>query len=92
MRTCYINVSPKDVEHIVSQIKEQNPDGVIVLAPINPMNTYAPGKKRDVFRITFEAIIPTEAITGKNCLMNFGGMMLLMLPKNRIEPQFLKRE
>jgi RNase H-fold protein (predicted Holliday junction resolvase) len=45
MRTCYIDVSPKDVEHIVSQIKEQNPDGVIVLAPINPMNTYAQVKK-----------------------------------------------
>ena len=62
------------------------------MIPIQPMATYSPGKKKKYFRITFEVGIPDDAIIGQNALTDFGGYLVLRLPKNRIESKFLKTE
>ena len=75
---------------LLTFIPKEFPDSVIVIAPVNSIATYSPSKKKDYFRITFEAVIPKEAVLGPNALMDFGGFMLLRLPKNRLQPKFVK--
>lgn len=90
MGNCYINVSPELVKSIAERILGNYPDSVISLVKAHPMATYSPTKRKNYFRITFEVALPVDAITGASALTDFGGFLVLRLPKDRIKPQFLE--
>jgi hypothetical protein len=92
MPKCYINITPDDVKKVAQVIPESFTDSIINLIPIQPLATYAPTKKKKYFRITFEIGIPEDVIVGQGCLTDFGGYLVLRLPKNRIVSKFLNKE
>lgn len=90
MNTCYINVSPEQVKESLQLVAEKKPDSVLVLAPIGGFEIYSPSKKKPYHRIKAEIIVPEDAIIGESCLSDFGIIVTLRLPKNRINPEYLK--
>jgi hypothetical protein len=88
-KSVYLNVTPEQVKNAAEVIPREYPDSIIVLAPIFPKSTESPTKKRAYHRIKFEALIPAEAINGEGALDDFGGLLILRLPKKRIQPKFL---
>ncbi|CCO08253.1 hypothetical protein [Desulforamulus hydrothermalis] len=86
MSTCYVDVDPQVVKEVISHLKDKNPDSIIVLPVVQALETYSPTKKKDYFRIKYEAIIPKDAIIGGSCLTDFGALIVMRVPKNRIKP------
>lgn len=89
MKTCYVNVKPKEISEVLQGIQNEDPDSVLVLAPVNGCETIAPTRKKNYFRIKFEAVIPKDVIAGDACLYDFGCIPVLRLPKERINPIYL---
>lgn len=90
MRTCYVNINPDDVKNCAEWIVKNYQDSVICLAPIKPISTHSPSKNKKYFSIKLEVMLPVDAIKGDGAILDFGGMMLLRLPKDRIAEQFKK--
>ena len=90
MKTCYINVSPEQIRDSLELLAEKKSDSVLVLAPVAGFETYAPSKKKPNYRIKAEIILPEYAIVGESCLTDFGIIVTLTIPENRINPGYLK--
>lgn len=92
MSICYVNINSDDVKKCADGIVKNYPDSVICLAPINLIEASSPTKKKHYFSLKVEVMIPADAIKGEGAILDFGGMMLIRLPKNRIADQFLSHE
>ena len=90
MKTCYINVSPKQVRDSLQQAAERKPDSILVVAPVGAFDLFSPTKKEPYHRIKAELILPEDAIIGQECLTDFGLIATLRIPKDRINPKYLK--
>ena len=96
MKNVIFDVTEKTVEHVAKQIKEQNEDSMLVLAPMaGNCSVHAPaktGKHKGYHRIKLEVWIPDDAIEGDAALTDFGLVTLLRLPKSRVQPHLIRDE
>ncbi len=88
-KTCYINVSPQTVGELVNDIAEKNRDSVIVLPVVGKVDIMSPTKKKKCHRFMVELLVPEDAIIGQGCLTDFGCMVVMRLPRERIKPELL---
>ena len=90
----YFDVTQESVQKVAGQIKESNPDSMLVLAPMSgSCSVHAPsksGKRKGYHRIKLEVWIPEGAIKGGNALDDFGLVTLLRLPKSRVQPHLIR--
>lgn len=94
MRSVVFDVTDETVKNVANQIKNSNPDSMLVLAPMSGnCSVHAPsrsGKNKGYHRIKLEVWIPDDAIKGENALDDFGLVTLLRLPKTRVQPHLIR--
>lgn len=92
----YVNVAPEKMGQIFEQLgeAEKNTRTTVLTKPFLT-HTYAPaerGKYKGLHRLKFEVLIPEEAISGPNALLDVGAFLALKVPTNRIADEFLKED
>lgn len=91
-RTVYMDASVEQVKDLAAMIEKEHPDRVLVLAPLaGSMSVHAPaksGKHKGHHRFKFEVWIPEEAIEGESALGDFGALVLMGLPRERVKHPF----
>lgn len=96
MREIIFDVTPQSVKNVSEQILKNNPDSMLVLAPMSGnCSVHAPsksGKSKGYHRIKLEVWIPEEAIKGESALHDFGLVTLLRLPKIRVQQHLISNE
>ncbi len=94
MRSVVFDVTDETVKNVANQVKNSNPDSMLVLAPMSGnCSVHAPsrsGKNKGYHRIKLEVWIPDDAIKGENALDDFGLVTLLRLPKSRVQPHLIR--
>jgi len=90
MKTCYINLSPEQVKDSLQLVADKYPDSVLVLAPVCGIEMRSPTKKKPFHRIKVEVVVPEDGIIGNECLDDLGVVATLRIPRNRINPEYLK--
>ena len=95
-RNVIFDVTGESVSHISEQIKNQNDDSLLVLAPLSGnISVHAPaktGKSKGYHRFKFEVWIPEDAIKGDFALDDFGAVTLMRLPKSRVCDHLIREE
>lgn len=94
MRNVIFDVTKETVQKVAGQITENNPDSMLLLAPMSGnCSVHAPsksGKNKGYHRIKLEVWIPEDAIKGENALHDFGLVTLLRLPKSRVQRHLIR--
>lgn len=89
MRNVIFDVSKESVGILIDQIKGQNEDSLIALAPLsNGVTVHAPNKKgkyKGYHRLELQVMIPEDAIQGESALTDFGAFVMLRLPRKRVK-------
>jgi hypothetical protein len=94
MKTVLFDVSDETLVELTKSLNEQHKDSLLVLAPFSGnLSVHAPsnkGKYKGYHRFKMEVWIPEDAIKGEDALIDFGGLTLLRLPKNRVQDHLKK--
>ncbi|MGG4444531.1 hypothetical protein [Brevibacillus fortis] len=91
MKTCYVGVKAESVEKLAKRIEEDEED-VIILPVVSPKSVSAPTKKKPNHMFEFVAMVPPDILKEeyqKAAISNFGGFIVMRLPKHMIKPEFL---
>jgi hypothetical protein len=95
MSSVVFDITKQSLGQIAESIQLNYEDSMLVLAPLaGNISVYAPatkGKYKGYHRFKFEVWIPEDAIEGNSALGDFGAMVLMRLPKNRVK-EHLKRD
>lgn len=95
-RSVIFDVSKETVANVAEAMVKQDEDRLLVLAPLaGNLSVYTPSKKgkyRDYHRFKFEVWIPEDAIKGDSAIGDFGAVVLMTLPKSRVQDHLKKEE
>jgi hypothetical protein len=94
-RSVIFDVSQETVAKVADAMVKQHDDSLLVLAPLaGSISVYAPSKKgkyKGYHRLKFEVWIPEEAIKGESAIDDFEAVVLMRLPRSRVQ-EHLKNE
>ncbi|MCR8641381.1 hypothetical protein NV379_01810 [Paenibacillus sp. N1-5-1-14] len=94
MKNVIFDVSKEYLGRLAEAIVDNNPDSMIVVAPLSgTMSVHAPtkkGKSKGYHRMKFEVRIPEDAIKGEDALGDFGAFTLIRLPKSRVQDHLIR--
>lgn len=92
MPNVFMDVTSKQVKDLADEIRKNNPDRTLVLAQFSKIQVSAPTKRNKNHRFKIEVEIPAEAIIGESVIFESGGLMMLDIATNRIQPKYLHDE
>lgn len=83
----YKGVTPEEVKEVMEKMEEHTKDREIVLLKAFPTSIIAPsktGKNKGLHRLSFDILLDADAIEGAGVLMDFGAIMVMHIPKDRL--------
>lgn len=92
MVICHIDVKPELIKDLAEGMLSRYKDNSVLVVPaVRRLETYAPNRRKKCHKLVFEALIPEEAINGEEAITDFGGFVVMRVPKARIEGKYLRQ-
>jgi hypothetical protein len=96
MRSNYIFNDIDKLIEVLQQMKEKHPDRAIVTGVIGGGSVHAPTKQKKDYRHKLEMLFSPDCFAngenGVSALMSGGGIYIAHVPKEFINPEFLKEK